>query len=579
MGRALCSRPLLLLQRRKEYLTLDKTRLDITTSTRFQKEQMRSVEFEILSLSDLTSQNLMFGSIKLQLELEDTKYEEVINLLKNNKDVIAVHPNFITSRNVEIGMSPFFYVRLKEAADYDLLKKTAEQKNVLIVEQNKFLPLWYTLICTRETPDNTLNIANHFFETGLFASTVPDFLSDDLFCTNDPDFSQLWGLHNTSYSNIDVNACAAWNITRGNGVKVAVLDQGIELTHIDLQANISSLSYNSESNTSPSQIFGDHGTHCAGTIGAVRNNNTQVVGVAPECTLMSVSNSLAGTPNSRIKRADGINWAWKNGADIISNSWGSSVQYDVIDEAIDSAIVYGRNGKGTLIVFASGNDYGSVAYPANSNPDIVVVGAITINGTRAGFSNYGTELDVVAPGNGILSTILNNGTGSKNGTSMATPHVAGVAALVLSVNPNLTWQQVRNIIESTTQKVNQQSPSNSTGYVYSTTSGRPNGIWNNQMGYGLVNAYAAVQAATCPTTNFTTPTVSTTQTITGGNISVQNVTVTSGATLTIKAVCDINVQNVTVKNNSKLILDAGGEVNIISDFDVQLGSEFEIKYP
>ena len=99
--------------------------------------------------------------------------------------------------------------------------------------------------------------------------------------------------------------------------------------------------------------------------------------------------------------------------------------------------------------------------------------------------------------------------------------------------------------------------------------------WNDSP-YGTAFKY---YVKNCPTTNFTTPTVSTTQTVTGGNINVQNVTVTSGATLTIKAECNINVQGVIVKNNSKLILDAGGEVNIISDFDVQLGSEFEIKYP
>lgn len=539
----------------KQYLTLDKTRLDITVSTNFQKQQVRSAEFEILSLSDLTSQNLIFGSIKLQSEIKDTKYDEIINLLKNNKDVIAVHPNFITARNIEIGMSPYFYVRLKDASDYDLLKKTAEQNNVLIVEQNEFLPLWYTLICTKETPDNTLNIANYFFETGLFASAVPDFLSDDLFCTNDPNFGQLWGLNNVSYSNVDINACAAWNITRGNGVTVAVLDHGIELTHIDLQANISSLSYNSESNSSPSQIFGDHGTHCAGTIGAVRNNNIQVVGVAPECTLMSVSNSLAGTPNSRIKRADGINWAWRNGADIISNSWGSSVQYDVIDEAIDSALVYGRNGKGTLIVFASGNDYGSVAYPANSNSNIIVVGAITINGTRADFSNYGTELDVVAPGDNILSTILNNGIGNKRGTSMATPHVSGIAALILSVNPSLTGQQVRNIIESTCNK-------NIANFTVTQT--RPNGTWNNQVGYGLVNAYAAVQAAVqtlCPTPiiNFINQTVTTNTTVTNdcGDILVEDVQVQPSGNLELKA--------------------PEGSVKINKNFKVELGSSLKIQ--
>ena len=83
----------------------------------------------------------------------------------------------------------------------------------------------------------------------------------------------------------------------------------------------------------------------------------------------------------------------------------------------------------------------------------------------------------------------------------------------------------------------------------------------------------------CPTVNFHNDTINTTQTVTGGNVNVQDITVTNGATLTIKAECDINVQNVKVQNGSKLILDAGGEVNIISDFEVELGSEFEIVYP
>ncbi|MDR2962687.1 MAG: S8 family serine peptidase [Bacteroidales bacterium] len=532
----------------KQYLTLDKTRLNITTSPHFQKEQMRSTDFEILNITDLTHRNLMFGSVKLQSEIKNNEYEEIINLLRSNNDVIAVHPNFITARGVPIGMSPYFYVRLKDVLDYDILKKIAEQKNVVIVEQNKFLPLWYTLICTRETQENTLSVANYFFETGLFSSSVPDFLSDDVLCTNDPNFSQLWGLRNTTYPNIDVNACSAWNITRGNGITVAVLDVGIELTHIDLKTNISSFSYNTESNSSPSQTFGDHGTHCAGTIGAIRNNNTQVVGVAPECKLMSVSNSLAATPNSRIKRADGINWAWRNGADIISNSWSSSVQYDVIDEAISNALMYGRNGKGTLVVFASGNDYGAVSYPANSNPDIIAVGAISVNGARASFSNYGTTLDVVAPGDNILSTVLYNGMGTMSGTSMATPHVAGVAALVLSVNPNLTAQQVRDIIESTAQKVG--------GYTYQSTTNRPNGTWNNQMGYGLVNAYAAVQKSQCTVNLFS-------QTITA------NRTVTSCG--------DINVQDVTVKSGATLILDADASTRINGGFKVELGAGLRIQ--
>lgn len=128
--------------------------------------------------------------------------------------------------------------------------------------------------------------------------------------------------------------------------------------------------------------------------------------------------------------------------DIISNSWSSSVRFQVIDEAIENAISRGRNGKGCIVVFATGNENTGVAYPANANPNILSVGSITSGGKRSNFSNYGNSLDVVAPGTHILSTLPNNRTGYNSGTSMACPHVAGIAALVLSVNPNLTGKEV-----------------------------------------------------------------------------------------------------------------------------------------
>jgi hypothetical protein len=160
------------------------------------------------------------------------------------------------------------------------------------------------------------------------------------------------------------------------------------------------------------------------------------------------------------------------------------------------ALTLGRNNKGTLVVFASGNNALNnplMDYPSTFNDNILTVGAISNNGQRAlfpqnnGGSGFGEKLDVVAPGFNILSTIPSNQTGLFNGTSMASPFVAGLCALILSVNPCLTGKQVRDIIEQTAQKVGI--------YSYSISPNRLNGDWNSEMGYGLIDAFAAVQLA------------------------------------------------------------------------------------
>lgn len=251
------------------------------------------------------------------------------------------------------------------------------------------------------------------------------------------------------------------------------------MDHIDLVENVSSLSYDTETNTSPSILYGNHATHCAGIAAAVRNNGIHVAGVAPDAKLVSISNSLHGTTNSRIRRADGINWAWRNGVDVISNSWGSSTKHPAINQAIYNAFRYGREGKGCVIVFAAGNDYRRpVSYPANCNDTIIAVGAIEKTGSLAPYSNVGEKLDVVAPGSDILSTMPNNMTGEMDGTSMACPHVAGLAALILERNPSLRVTEVNDLIEKNTKKITVD---------YSVI--KKNGSWNNDFGYGLIDAY------------------------------------------------------------------------------------------
>lgn len=423
---------------------------------------------------------------------------------------IAYEAPFYKKAQTEVAISDLFYVKLKSVEDLNKLEKLAARTNTEIVGQNTFMPEWYTLAAHKNSKGNALEVANIFYESGFFSEATPDFMQDyGGACVNDTYFPQQWNLKNTGQtgtSGNDIRACEAWATTTGSpSVVIAVLDQGIQLNHPDI-ANLVSQSYDTHTGSSPSQIRGNHGTACAGIAGATRNNSKGVSGVAPGCKLMSISDSLTFTPDASQRLANGINFAWQNGASVISNSWaGASFQSPLLDDAITKALTLGRGGLGTIVVFAAGNQDEEVRYPANSNPDILAVGAaspcgerkspISCDGNENWGSNSGPELDLMAPGVLIPTTDRTGSVGyttsdyypTFGGTSAATPHVAGVAALILSVNPNLTRKQVNDIIESTTRKTG--------GYTYANTSGRPNGTWTWEAGYGFLDANAAVLKA------------------------------------------------------------------------------------
>lgn len=330
----------------------------------------------------------------------------------------------------------------------------------------------------------------------MFDDVDPAFMFNfKVSCSADPLFMYQWGLQNNNFPNFDINITNAWDLSQGQNVKVAVFDQGIDLSHEDLSTNIYPISYDTNTGNPQTTIYGFHGTHVAGIISAVKDNNIDISGVAPLSKIMSISNPFAIIPNITLKLADGINWAWQNGAEIINNSWGdqggsyyNDIHSTILENAISNALTSGRNGLGCIVTFASGNTAPAIDYPANSNlPNLLCVGSTTEFGVRSGSSGYGASLDIVAPGSDIMSLYPSNGYGNNSGTSMATPHVSGVAALILSINPCLTNQQVNNIIELTAQKIN--------NYSYNNNPLRQNGTWNNEMGYGLLDAYAAVQMA------------------------------------------------------------------------------------
>lgn len=448
----------------------------------------------------------------------------------NNPYITYSSPSYTLKNGAQVGISHLLYVKLKTDSDTNILKQLARDRNISVLGRSKYIDRLYTLCCTNSAIADALSIANELHSSQLFDYAVPDIMSNDILdCVSDVYFNSQWGLNNTGqyvgYAGIDINYCLARQITTGNSnIIVAVVDQGVEINHPDL-TNMYYLSYDTEHGTSPSVVYDAHGTACAGIIGAAANNEIGIAGIAPDCPIMSISNYLSSAPNSVTNRAEGINYAWKHGAAIINNSWHST-QYPVIEDAIDSAYLFGRNGKGCLSIFSAGNSNSSpVAYPA-SLQNVLAVGAISPCGKRKSpsscdteylwGSNFGKGLDVMAPGVLIPTTdrvgsmgfnqynhIHTNDGGHLidqdfldqdyttwfNGTSAAAPHVSGVAALMLSVNPNLTAAQVARIIKGTAQKVRTDL------YTYEYKPAHLNGTWHLEMGHGLVDAAAAVSAA------------------------------------------------------------------------------------
>ncbi|HHE40421.1 MAG TPA: hypothetical protein ENL10_02845, partial [Candidatus Cloacimonetes bacterium] len=487
------------------------------------------------------------------------------------ENILYSAPFLRSRRGNLIGLSNIFYVKLKNPDDFSTLEKFAREQSVTILRQNRFLPLWYTLSCSKQSKGISLDMANYFYESGLFAASQPNFLIGDiLHCVDDEYWDDQWGLENTGQYNgtsgIDINVCDAWDVTFGDTcITVAVLDQGIEPSHPDLNS-LSELSYDTESDPSPSGLYGDHGMAVTGIIGASTNNNDGIAGISPNVLIMTISNDFIGTSNVEEEElADGISWAADNGADVIHNSWGNDeLENELIDDAIEDALTDGRGGLGCVVVFSAGNDNSSVHYPANSNPDVIAVGAMSPCGERKSptscdtentwGSNYGNELDIVAPGV-LVPTIDRQGTVGYNqntpihpnvggtllssdyndddytiwfnGTSAAAPHVSAVAALILSINSGLTQEEVCEILFTTATKLD--------GYTFNTVTGRPS-TWNIEVGYGLLDAHAALEEAMCERTIENT-TYTSDITISGcSSVEMEDVMVTDGAFLTIEDV-------------------------------------------
>jgi subtilisin family serine protease len=365
--------------------------------------------------------------------------------------------------------------------------------------------------------EGTVELSNKLTQAGEVEFAVPNFVSEFQKVAVPSVINEQWHLR-------VIDIVKAWGTTLGKGITIAILDDGVDVDHPNLKPNIKRrpdpdeprdkcgrdffVGEDAQDHFDPrpkkfqapyDQMAGNdiHGTPCAG-VAAASGSVSGVLGAAPEASILPVKIFHGDDLAVESRVADAIRYASRF-ADILSCSWAGPRSPD-IEAAIDEAGA-GRGGKGCPVFVATGNDGRSqVSYPARF-ASAIAVGASTDGELRANYSNYGPEVSVVAPSNGGRRSIYttdvsypNRGfnlgsavaggadglhTNSFGGTSSATPLVAGVAALVLAANPNLTRDQVRTILQSTADKIGPKGSYNANGR-------------SREYGYGRVNAAASV---------------------------------------------------------------------------------------
>ena len=418
-------------------------------------------------------------------------------------------------------------VRFKPSAPSAKRRTLLDGLGLAVTKTSEFDPHAHVVVPTQlRRAARALDLANLLAEADdVVTYAAPNFLAEfRKTSVNDPLFPQQWHLRNTGQAggtpHEDVRAPGAWALVGGGrpGIVIAIIDDGVSVTHPDLMPNIwrnpdraakdrhgrDFVNDTDRWNPNPkvfeapydSTALNDiHGTPCAGVAAAVGNNRKGGAGVAYGCTILPVKVFAASlAPVDRL--ADGIRYAARH-ADVLSCSW-TSARHPDIESAVRDATTLGRRGRGAPLFAATGNDSaGEIGFPA-SHPSAFGVGASNDRGRRSRYSNHGRGIALVASSSdedggrpGITTTdvhLRSRGYSSGHycddfgGTSSATPLAAGVAALVLSANAELSWSQVGDILKATADKIGGAPAGYRRGY-------------STLYGHGRVNAEAAVRQA------------------------------------------------------------------------------------
>ena len=439
--------------------------------------------------------------------------KELDNLRQADEVEVGTHVYVSEDDDTPFVPNGDIYITFAEGVDAEEQAIVLDEFNLELVKQRSQSEVRASVTAKSMNP---LKVANFLEKVSLVVAAKADMDSilseyDSVAAPQEHLFKYQWHLKNTGtipnsnpIHHINPNAEAkvmdAWNRLGNKGssdITIAVIDMGFDLQHPDLNSRIVHAwdVWDNQPFSAP-KTFRDHGTPCAG-IALARENGFGTVGVAPNSKFMPISGLGFSIRDTEVM----FDHCVDKGADIISCSWGSIKPEHELDatkeDIIRQAATKGRGGKGCVILFAAGNENREVTNVYGRHPDVICVGASTSQDVHASYSNRGFEVDIVAPSNGDWPLIApkaswdsghwfdGNNLDSQykhfGGTSAATPLVAGVCALMLTANPNLTAKQVKEILINTADKIGHP-----TEYV--------NGH-SRRYGYGRVNADKAVAEA------------------------------------------------------------------------------------
>ena len=451
-------------------------------------------------------------------------------LEKNGK----ILPAYKRNGSEKVYASGRIFVKLP-GMDEKSVAKWCETNNVRLLKKYKYAIDWYLV----ETTENPIKKSVTLVEKKIAEQAEPSFFMNfelRTYIPNDPLFSNQWHLYNDgtnqNVSGADsAHVAEAWDVLRqvkgelgGSTVKLAIIDDGFDLSHEDFQGRFLAGHDFADGDDTPNPGAQDmHGTSVAGVAGGATDNGIGIAGACPNCQLIPIRMRMNGVTSLDSPAIESFEWAADAGADIISNSWGPADgtgqtvnMNQTLKDLVANIATTGRNGKGTIILFAAGNGGESIETDGYaSNPNVFAIGASNAAGMQASYSDHGNSLDFMAPScdqdmsggdawsgggttDGIWTTdnmgqggynagnandgdMLGNYTNSFGGTSSACPLAAGITGLVLFANPELTRDQVYEIFKETSDKIG--------GDAYD-----GNGF-NTNYGYGRINACKAVKKA------------------------------------------------------------------------------------